>query len=201
MDAYGGFLTSKYGCICWIEVEDHFVISFVILTHINMHDQNICMIVSEMSGWNKNISTKNRSYKHRDSIVSQKRYCNFHLTLSDTILIFEHHFWCILTFTIWVLSNIFFIKNCWVQTRFRERPHVSQVSSTTSWFWKILHKKYQIQKGQAYKETQNQEEKGHEITISDVILISAHYCYKFWRTHTCQGFTSIWHRFYYYGLW
>ena len=50
MDAYGGFLTSKYGCMCWIEVEDHFVVSFAILTHMNMHDQNIGMIVSEMSG-------------------------------------------------------------------------------------------------------------------------------------------------------
>ena len=31
---------------------------------------------------------KNGSYEHRDLIVSQKRYCNFHLTLLDTILIF-----------------------------------------------------------------------------------------------------------------
>ena len=44
--------------MCWIEVEDHFVRSFATLTHMNMHDQNIHMIVSEMSGWNKNISTK-----------------------------------------------------------------------------------------------------------------------------------------------
>ena len=50
MDAYGGFLTSKYGCMCLIEVEDHFVRSFAILTHMNMHYQNIRMIVSEMSG-------------------------------------------------------------------------------------------------------------------------------------------------------
>ena len=149
MDAYGGLLTSKYGCMCLIEVEYHFVKSFAILTHMNMHDQNICMIVSEMSGWNKNISTKNGSYEHRDSIVLWKRHYNFHLTLSDTILIFEHHFRCILTFTIWVLSNIFLIENYGVKTWFRARPHVSQVSPTTLRFWKILHKKYQIQKVQA----------------------------------------------------
>ena len=50
MDACGRFLTSKYGCMCLIKVEDHFVRSFAILTHMNMHDQNIRMIVSEMSG-------------------------------------------------------------------------------------------------------------------------------------------------------
>ena len=74
--------------MCWIEVEDHFVRSFATLTHMNMHDQNICIVVSDMSGLNINISTKNESYEHRDSIVSRKRYCNFHLTLSDNILIF-----------------------------------------------------------------------------------------------------------------
>ena len=34
------------------------------------------------------ISTRNMSYVHRNSIVSQGRYWNFNLTLSDTILIF-----------------------------------------------------------------------------------------------------------------
>ena len=50
MDAYGGFLTSKYGGMCLIEAEDHFVRSSAILTHMNMHDQNIRMIVSEIYG-------------------------------------------------------------------------------------------------------------------------------------------------------
>ena len=36
----------------------------------------------------KYISTRNGSYVHIYSIVLQRRYCNFHLTLSDTILIF-----------------------------------------------------------------------------------------------------------------
>ena len=92
---------------------------------------------------------------------------------------FQRYFWCILIFTIWVLSNTFFIKNCRVQTRFRARPHVSQVSPTTQRFWKILPKKYQIQKEQAQKETPNQEEKGHKITIRQIILIGVHYCSNF----------------------
>ena len=71
------------------------------------HDQNTRIIVSEMSGWNIYISTKNGLYEHRDSIVSRKRYCNFisHFWILSSF--FDRHFWCILTFTIWVLSNIF----------------------------------------------------------------------------------------------
>ena len=62
---------------------------------------------------------------------------------------FVRYFWCILIFTIWFLSDILFIKNRRVQTWFRARPHVSQVFPMTSRFWKILPKKYQIQKEQA----------------------------------------------------
>ena len=34
----------KYGGTCLVEVEDHFVGSFAILIHMNMHGPNICMI-------------------------------------------------------------------------------------------------------------------------------------------------------------
>ena len=91
---------------------------------------------------------------------------------------FARYFRCILIFNIWVISDILFIENRRVQTRFRARPHVFQVSPMTSRFWQILPKRYQIQKEQAYKETPNQEEKVREITIREIILIGVHYCSK-----------------------
>ena len=48
---------------------------------------------------------------------------------------FARYIWCILMFTVFVPSDIPFIDNCGLQTRFREKPQVLQVSPTTSRFW------------------------------------------------------------------
>ena len=76
------------------------------------------------------------------------------LQVSSHIFGYYPHFWSAI-FSAYSLSlfgfsvRYIFIKNRGVQTRFHARPHVSQVLTTTSRFWKILPKKYQIQKEQA----------------------------------------------------
>ena len=58
--------------MCLIEVEDHFVRSFAILTHMNMHDQNIHMIVSDMSGLKKYIKEKGVIQTQRFNCITKK---------------------------------------------------------------------------------------------------------------------------------
>ena len=93
--------------MCLVEVKDHFVRSFAILTHMNMHDQNICMIVSEMSGQDKKYQRKMGHTNTQIKLYHEKDTAIFISHFRILSSFFERLFQCILTFTIWVLSNIF----------------------------------------------------------------------------------------------
>ena len=135
MDAYGGSLISAYGGTCWVEVEDHFVRSFAILIHMNMHNPNIHMIGPEMSVYKKNINKKWVLCTKRLNRIAKKILQFLSHTFGYSPHFLQAIFWCILIFTLWVLSDILFIENCKVQTWFRENPQVLQVPPTTSRFW------------------------------------------------------------------
>ena len=73
---------------------------------------------------------KNGSYEHRDSIVSQKKILQFSShTFGYYSHFFEPRFWCILTFTIWVLSNIYFYQELWGKNSVScEAPRIASIA-------------------------------------------------------------------------
>ena len=93
------YYLSRYGCLWWIP---YILIWWYMLSR---GGRSFCEIIRDPNPheyarpkhshyWSRNvwikiyISTRNGSYVQRYSIVLHGRYCNFHLTLSDTILIF-----------------------------------------------------------------------------------------------------------------
>ena len=73
MDAYGGFLISKYGGTCLVEVEDHFVRSFAILIH---HKHPLTKQIVELAKYRSIVMVINGMYCNSNSITIEQILVN-----------------------------------------------------------------------------------------------------------------------------